>query len=114
MDKIQNQYRNAGLCFYASSFLHVVAIALSGGALFGTFVLPVILWALIGYGLINRDWRWLAHVGFIGALVGIVVSISTATQFDGLTRLSVFAITLADLAAAILLFGALWRTPVRA
>ncbi|CUI61896.1 hypothetical protein TA5114_02123 [Cognatishimia activa] len=114
MTETKNPFRTAGYFFYLSAALHVVAIVLSGGALFGTLAGAVVLWGLIGYFLITRPRRWLAHLGFIGALVGIVASVSVGTQYSGLTGMTMTAITLADIGAAVLLFGALWRSPVKA
>ena len=111
MTNIENSYKRAGQFFYLSSALHVVAILVSAGGLFAQLFPAAILWALVGYGLINKGWRWLAYLGFIGALIGIVASITLATGNTGLTRIAMYSITLADLGAALLLFVALWRNP---
>lgn len=111
MENTRSPYTTAGYFFYLSSALHVVAIAVSAGALFGTLIAAVFLWALVGYGLINRPRRWLAHLGFIGALVGIVASTSLLPLNTGITWLSLLGIALADLGAAVVLFGSLWRKP---
>jgi len=114
MQNVQYNQTMAGYCFYVSAALHAVAIILSAGALLGVFLLPFILWAAIGYGLIHRGWRWLTYVGFIGALIGIVASVAIASDFTGLTRLSIVAITLVDIAVAYFLFRALWSSVERA
>lgn len=114
MTQVHNPYKYAGQFFYLSSVLHIVAIATSFGALFAPLIVAVFLWAAVGYGLINRPRRRLAYFGFLGALIGVVVSVSIGTQVYGITRYAMMGITLADLGAAILLFGALWRSSQRA
>lgn len=114
MTKIESLYRRAGQLFYLSSALHIVAIALSGGALFSQLIVAVFLWALIGYGLINRPRRWLAYIGFLGALFGIVAATYGAMDADGQTLWAMIGIVLADIGVAVTLFGALWRTQIKA
>ena len=113
MNNIKNQYDGATYFFYAAALFHLLAILMSGGALLGTLAFGVLLWPLIGYLLSRFGWRWLAYLGFILALIGSIISFAYALQAFGILRLCLFGIVFTTLGSAVLLFGALWRTPIQ-
>ena len=91
---------------YASAALHFVAPFVSG---FSTGALMLVgggvMWAVIGWVLVTRGWRWLAWCGFFAALFGMIVGlVGVAGVPDWVT--SGFA--LADMLAAVGLFVVLW------
>lgn len=94
--------------FYASAILHAFPIILEGYTLLAQIGFAIPLWIVVAYILRNYSWRWFAYLAFLGALIGIVVSMGFALDFYGLTRALFFNITMADTGAAVALFLALW------
>ena len=87
-----------------SGVLHWVAIFTgTAGASVSALVIVGAVYLIFAYGL-RKQMRWLAYLCFVIMLAGTVAAL--ATSFESKIFL---AIMLADLAAAIFLFIALWR-----
>ncbi|MBT0958063.1 hypothetical protein IV417_11755 [Alphaproteobacteria bacterium KMM 3653] len=108
MTDIKGPYR-AGAFFVAlSGVLHLLSPILGG---FGPQMLGLaaigVLYLLFGFGLM-QGWRWLAYLLFLWMLVG--VSVSIALIWNGaLPAWLPTGFAMADGAAALALFLALWR-----
>ena len=73
----------------------------------GTMLVIGLVYAAIAFGL-RKEWRWLAWITFFVMLAGMIAAYAGAGT--GLHGWWYLAIALIDLVAAILLFGALWRS----
>ncbi len=99
--------RTAALPVLASAVLHVLAFVVDGfTAMAGAMVVIGLVYAAIAWGL-RKGWRWLAWISFFVMLFGMIAAYASAGM--GLHGWWYMAIALADLIAAILLFGALWK-----
>ena len=107
-----NPFNNAVLLIAVSIVLHLVVIAVSGGGFLVQMLGAAIVWGLVAAGL-ARGWRWLAYIAFLLALVGGIVAMSYGNATFGLTALAFYGIMAADWLAALALFIAIWRDPVR-
>lgn len=105
-------FSNAVLLIAVSVVLHLVVIAVSGGGFVGPMLAGALIWAVVAVGL-NRGWRWLAYIAFLLALVGGMVAMANAQSTFGLTSLTFWGIVAMDWLAAVALFVAIWRDPVR-
>ena len=110
MLKTDGEFSRAALMLLLSAVLHIVVIVVSAGGYVMPMLVGAIGWFLIGAGL-QRGLRWLAHIAFLLAMIGAVVALGYAMGAFGLVAMAFWAIVAADLLAAILLFGALWRAP---
>lgn len=98
--------RLAAYCVAAAGLLHVVGGLASGGlqlAIFG------VVYLLFAAGL-WRGMRWLAYFVFLFMLFGAIVAYALTGGAGPVPSAVYTAIALADFAAALLLFLALWRT----
>lgn len=110
MEQSQSPFRLAALLLLVSAALHIVVIAVSGGGFLVPMIVGAVMWFVIGAGL-QRGLRWLAHIAFLLAMIGGVYAMGTGMGQTGLTRMALFGIMAADWIAAVLLFGALWKSP---
>ena len=106
---LSNSYHRAALMFFLSATLHVVVIVLSGATYLASMVSGLLICIVLALGLM-RQWRWLAYFAFLAALVGAIVAFGNGMAEFGLVQTAFFGIALADLAAALILFGLLWRS----
>jgi hypothetical protein len=103
-------FRFAALLLLLSAVLHIVVIIVSGGGFLAPMIAGAIMWFVIGAGL-QRGMRWLAHIAFLLAMIGGVYVMGVGMGQTGLTQYALFGIIAADWIAAVLLFGALWKSP---
>lgn len=104
-------FRMAALVLLVSALLHLVVIAVSGGAFLMPMIGGAIMWFVIGAGL-QRGMRWLAYIAFLLAMIGGVYVMGTGMGQTGLTQMALFGVMAADWIAVVLLFGTLWKAPV--
>ena len=112
MDLSMN-YHRAALATFISAALHIVVILLTGSEHLTSMIAGVVIWTLIGLGLM-RQMRLVAYLGFLMGLLGVIVSLGFGMSAFGAERYAFLGITLFDLLAVIFLFGILWRTPQKA
>ena len=105
-------YKTAAALAYLSAGLHLAALIWAGFGVNGvTMVVGIVLWTATGIGLV-RGLRWVAHFGFLLALVGTIVSASMLFDPAWLVpQWLPLALVGADAAVAVTLFGVLWRAP---
>ena len=77
MFRMNNEFSMAAMAVLVSAFLHIVVIIVSGGGFIVPMLAGAVGWFLIGAGL-QRGWRWLAHIAFLGAMFGGVVAMGYA------------------------------------
>lgn len=107
MDFSSNYHRAAALLF-VSAVLHLVVLVLSGGSYLMEMLIGLVVWTLIGFGLM-RHWRWLAYIAFLLGMMGAIFAFGVGMSEFGLVRLSLFGIAIADVLAVLVLFALLWR-----
>ncbi len=105
--------RAAAIPIGISATLHLLAFVVEGFSAFaGAMFVVGIVYLAIAYGL-RQGRRWLAWISFFIMLAGMIAAYSTAGY--GLHFWWWMAIAIADLIAAIVLFGTLWKSkPVAA
>lgn len=115
-------FGNAALLLLVSAVLHIAVILVSGTAYLAPMIMGAILWTGCAY-LLGAGNRWIAGIIFVLALfiaatvplsIAATVPLSIAVSGTGLVSALFYAITLADLGAAIALFLALWRNAAAA
>ncbi|MEM7241236.1 MAG: hypothetical protein AAF429_03525 [Pseudomonadota bacterium] len=107
----QRLYQNAGMLLFLSAALHLLVILFTGGAYLMQMLIAAVLWGILGY-LLMGERRWAAYVAFLGMLFGIIAYLGFGMSEFGVVKWLFFAILLADLLAAIMLFRIIWRTKV--
>jgi len=106
--------RNAGYFLLISAALHVVGVVVSGFApevliLLGPAVLYVLLFAGLARGML---WvAWIAFVCMLGGTAGTIVELVGSSVIEAWVLWGILG---ADVIAALLLFGAIWRGRVAA
>lgn len=105
--------RAAAVPIGISAVLHLLVFVVEGFSAFaGAMFIVGLVYLAIAYGL-RQGRRWLAWISFFIMLVGMIAAYSTAGT--GLHFWWWTAIAIADLIAAVILFGALWKSkPVAA
>lgn len=107
-------FGNAALLLLVSAVLHIAVTLVSGTAYLVPMIMGAILWTGCAY-LLGLGNRWIAGIIFVLALfIAVTVPLSIAVSGTGLVSALFYAITLADLGAAIALFLALWRNAAAA
>jgi len=99
----------AGYFILFSVALHVAGVALAGFASGSLFLLgPAIFYVLLFAGL-SRGMMWVAWIAFIAMLVGAMGALSELYAVSPVPDWVFAGIFGADICAAVLLFGAIWR-----
>lgn len=103
-------FGNAALALLISSALHIVVLIVSLGGYLVPMITGAILWTICAWLLVNLGSRWIAAIVFLLAIFAAATApLANAMTSFGLTSIAFWGIVLADLAAAIMLFLALWR-----
>jgi len=103
--------RQAGYFLLASAGLHVIGWVLSGFAFDSLFLLlPPVIYILLFAGL-ARGMMWVAWVAFLCMLGGAAGTIAELNSASAVPDWVLWGILGADLAAAVLLFAAIWMGP---
>ena len=106
------EMKPAAWMMYLSALLHFAAPVVAGFSQAALGLLPFgVVWAVIGWLLVTRGWRFLAWVAFFLALLGVIAGLAGAA---GVPVWVTNGIALADGLAAACLFVVLWRSPVAA
>lgn len=100
--------RAAGYLLLVSAALHVVGVALAGFSEAALLLAPVAVYVVLFAGL-ARGMMWVAWLAFVAMLVGSAGAIAELNVPSPLPAPVLWGILAADLAAAVLLFGAIWR-----
>lgn len=101
--------RNAGYIILISAALHVAGVAMagfSGESL--SLLIPVAIYLLLFAGLARgmMGVAWIALIAMLGGAAGAIVELYSVSV---LPEWALWGILGADLVAAVLLFGAIWR-----
>ena len=102
-------YRGPSALMFVSAVLHLAAMMASSGSTVAAMVVGMIVYAVVGIGLL-RGWRWFAYVGFLAALIGGIVAMATAAQGTTLESTILWGIVIVDWLAAVWLLVQLWRS----
>lgn len=99
----------AGYFILLSAALHVLGVAFAGFVSGSLFLLgPAALYVLLYAGLV-RDMMWVAWIAFVAMLGGPIGALSELYAGSPVPSWVFGGIFGADLCAAVLLFGAIWR-----
>lgn len=99
---------------FLSGLLHLPVFAVDGMTGFaGAMAVIGLVYIAIAAGL-RRGWRWLSWIAFLAMAFGAVAAYIAAGTDASLHRWLFLAIAIIDLLAAIILFGALWRSRPKA
>ena len=101
--------RNAGYLILLSAVLHVAGVALAGFSA-GTLVLilPALTYVVLYVGL-ARGWMPVAWLAFVAMLVGAAGAVAELAGVPIISSWVLWGILAADLAAAGLIFAAIWK-----
>ena len=109
MMNVRGPYRIGAIFFLISGLLHVLAFLVGGFSSDATRLIPIgVIYGLIAFGLF-QGWRWLAYAAFLIALIGSIAALAFSLGTGAVPTWWWIAILIADVLAAIGLFGALWR-----
>ena len=101
----------AAYLLMAAGFMHVVAFVLGGFSYGGQGLAPDgVLFIVVGY-LLQREWRWLAYLTYIGVGIGVSFVIRDVFVAHSVPTWWTQSILVADAAVVVLLFLVLWKKP---
>lgn len=111
MTRKKGAMRWAGMFFFGTAILHVLALILGGfsEALTQHLVAGVIA-VVCGFGLV-RGQRWLGYLAFLWAFIAAIWAIGGIWSPGDVPGWLYACVTAANLIAAFALFLSLWRAP---
>lgn len=111
MGLLTGPFRTGIFFLLISALLHIFAFVAGGFSVDALSLIPVgILFVGLAMGL-ARGWRWLAHLVFLGLIIGGIIAITYVWSNSTVPSWWYTAIIVTDWLAAAALFGALWRSP---
>lgn len=109
MIDIRGPYRIGAIFIAISAVQHVLAFVVAGFSAIAMQLIPVgIVYLILAYGLL-RGWRWMAYITFVVALIGSIVALGSVWSIGPVPGWWWALIVIADVAAVLGLFAALWR-----
>lgn len=111
MGLLTGPFRTGIFFLLISAALHLLAFIVGG---FSSDALTLFPFGILFIGLamgLARGWRWLAHLVFLGLIIGGIIAITFVWSPSTVPSWWYTAIIIADWLAAAALFAALWRSP---
>ena len=105
--RFTNKFILPGYVIWASAILHLPVLALDFAAYGMAMIAVIAVYAVLGLGL-TRGMRWVGWISFLVMLVGLVAALVGTMDNNGILSTLFAAILALDIAAALLLFRALW------
>ena len=104
-------YSRPALLLLVSAVLHLLVIVLSLGGYVLPMLVGAVVWVVIAAGL-QRNWRWLAYLAFLLAIIGGIVAMSNGMATSGIVAIAFWSMMALDWVAAAFLFLLIWRDPL--
>lgn len=105
--RFTNKFVLPGYLIWASAVLHLPILAIAMATYGTTMLAAIIIYGALGFGL-TRGMRWVGWISFLVMLVGIIAALVGMLDSLGIVSTLFTAILALDIAAALLLFRALW------